>query len=112
MNWIESLIHGGNFIDAIQTIGLFVIGIYGWGIRKAMNNLRELQKLDAEVDGVEKRLTAIEHITSHAPTHTDLAAIYGRINLMAERQSEMNGTLSGIQRGLDRVEEHLLNRKD
>lgn len=112
MNWIDHLIQTGSAIDAIQTMVLVIIGIYGWGIRKAMNNLKELQQLDADVDSVDKRLTAIEHTTRHAPTHADLAAIYGRINLMAERQSEMNGTLSGIQRGLDRVEEHLLNRKE
>ena len=112
MNWIDHIIQTGSVIDAIQTMVLVVIGIYGWGIRKALNNLKELQQLDADVDSVDKRLTAIEHTTRHAPTHADLAAIYGRINLMAERQSEMNGTLSGIQRGLDRVEEHLLNRKE
>lgn len=110
MNWIDSVIHGGNLIDAIQTVGLFVIAIYGFGIRKAVNNLKKLDELDLEVEGVDKRLTAIEHTAKHAPTHTDLAAIYSRINLLAERQSETNGTLSGIQRGLDRVEEHLLNR--
>ncbi|CQR43707.1 hypothetical protein THICB3320757 [Thiomonas sp. CB3] len=112
MEFFDHIIRSGTIIDAIQTIGLFVIGVYGWGIRKAMNNLRQLQKLDGEVDGVDKRVTALEHTIRHAPTHTDLAAIYGRINLMAERQSEMNGSLAGIQRGLDRVEEHLLNRKD
>lgn len=112
MSWVEHVISGATLLDALQTIVLFVIGVYGWGIRKAMNNLKELQQLDADVESVDKRLTAIEHTARHAPTHADLAAIYGRINLMAERQSEMNGTLSGIQRGLDRVEEHLLNRKE
>ena len=112
MNWIDSLIHGGDLIDAIQTVGLFVIAIYGFGIRKAVNNLKKLDELDLEVGVVDKRLTAIEHTAKHAPTHTDLAAIYSRINLLAERQSEMVGSLTGIQRGLDRVEEHLLNRKE
>ena len=112
MNFFEHITTGASVIDAIQTIGLFIVAIYGWGIRKAMNNLRELQKLDSEVDSMTARVTAMEHTIRHAPTHTDLAAIYNRINLMAERQSEMNGTLTGIQRGLDRVEEHLLNRKE
>ncbi len=112
MNWIDHIIQTGSVIDAIQTIGLVIIGIYGYGVRKAMNNLAQLQQLDADVESVDKRLTAIEHASRHAPTHADLAAIYGRINLLAERQSEMVGSLTGIQRGLDRVEEHLLNRKE
>lgn len=110
MSWIEHLLQGATVIDAIQTIGLFVLGIYSVAIRKAMTGLKEVQVIDTAVQGVDKRLTAIEHTTRHAPTHADLAAIYSRINLLAERQSEMVGSLSGIQRGLDRVEEHLLNR--
>lgn len=112
MNWIDHIIQTGSVIDAIQTIGLVIIGIYGYGVRKAVNNLKKLDQLDSEVESVDKRITAMEHTARHAPTHADLAAIYSRINLLAERQSETNGTLSGIQRGLDRVEEHLLNRKD
>lgn len=112
MSWIDHIIQTGSVIDAIQTVGLVIIGIYGFGIRKAVNNLKKLDQLDSEVESVDKRITAMELTSRHAPTHADLAAIYSRINLLAERQSETNGTLSGIQRGLDRVEEHLLNRKD
>lgn len=112
MSWVDHLLQGATIIDAIQTLGLFVLGIYSVAIRKAMSGLKEVQLIDAAVQGVDKRLAAVEHSTRQAPTHGDLAAIYSRINLLAERQSETVGVLSGIQRGLDRVEEHLLNRKD
>lgn len=112
MDLFDHLIKTGNVVDAIQTIGLVVIAIYGFGIRRAMNNFKELQALDGVVDEIGVRITALEQSAKHAPTHGDLAAIYNRLNGMSDGLSEMRGTLDGVRRGQERIEEYLLNRKD
>lgn len=67
---------------------------------------------DAEdrIDVLEERMTKVESIQEHAPTHRDLGEIYDKLSDTNQALSRLTGKLDGLVTSLARIESYLLNR--
>jgi hypothetical protein len=72
-----------------------------------------MEQIDERVDKHADRITRAEIRLDHMPTHKDISEISTRIEAMHGEISRMSGTLSGVNRAVDLMNEHLLaaNRK-
>lgn len=96
-------------MDAIQSIGMVVLGWYGWVMKKQMADAALLREMQEELTQAKHKIALIEQSSHSAPTHQDLADLHNRINDLSGAVRELVGVMSGVQRSLDRVETKLMN---
>lgn len=96
-------------MDLIQTIGMIVLGVYGWLMKRDMADAEEMLKLKEKLAEAEKKIALLEQRNHNAPTHQDLGDLHNRINDLSGAVRELVGVMSGVQRSLDRVETKLIN---
>jgi hypothetical protein len=97
------------WLDLVVVIGLIVQFFWVKRSNKDKATTKNIVDLRKHVDELqasnEKRLTRVESEITHLPTHTDLKEINKSL-------SSMEGTLKGLSRAVDLMNEYLLNRKD
>jgi septal ring factor EnvC (AmiA/AmiB activator) len=96
-------------MDAIQSIGMVVLGWYGWIMKKEMADAKLLREVQEELALAKQKIALIEQSSHNAPTHQDLGDLHNRINDLSGAVRELVGVMSGVQRSLDRVETKLIN---
>lgn len=98
------------------SVGTYVaalgVGVYVWFSNKHKANAAAVTDLDKQinkrVDTHADRITRAEITLEHMPTHKDISEISTRIEAMHGEISRMSGTLSGVNRAVDLMNEHLL----
>lgn len=96
-------------MDVVQTIGMIVLGVYGWLMKKEMADAKILSEVQEELAQAKQKIALIEQQNNNAPTHQDLGDLHSRINDLSGAVRELVGVMSGVQRSLDRVETKLMN---
>jgi hypothetical protein len=99
------------------------VGIYVWfsnrqkATSKAVADLgkhvaQQVNDIDKQINGRvdrnEDRITRVEVTMEHLPTHKDISKISTRIEAMHGEISRMSGSLVGLNRAVDLMNEHLL----
>lgn len=79
------------------------IGIFVW-----LN--RRHQVTEDRVSAIEDRVTAVESDMHHLPTHKDIHDLTKTIGALRGDLSELSGRMSGVNRAVDLINSHLLNR--
>ncbi|MCJ8285118.1 hypothetical protein [Halomonas sp.] len=113
---------GKFWLDALQLLGLVLLGIYTHITQRSKANAHAITSLGEEsqqrledlrfrVDGIERRTDVMEQQLSHAPTHHDLAIAHKRLSRVAEQMEHMSGQLGAVNHQLTMVNEYLLNDK-
>jgi hypothetical protein len=96
----------------VQFIGMIGVGIYAWYASRQKATAKAVKDLDKQintrVDGQSDRITRAEITLEHMPTHKDISEISTRIESMHGEISRMSGTLAGVNRAVDLMNEHLL----
>lgn len=87
------------WFDAAQYLITVAIAVYVW-----LSNRVNARSKDVEEMG--NRVTKLE---VGSISHTDLGAVYDRINVVSQQMSNMSGTMDGIKGAVDMIQEHLLN---
>lgn len=89
------------WLSVIHFLGMVGVGIYAWYVsrKKATNDA---------VAKISDRVTRTEITLEHMPTHKDISEISTRIESMHGEISRMSGTLAGVNRAVDLMNEHLL----
>ncbi len=104
------------WVDIVQIAGTVLIGIYVWitGRQRVTDqNLKTFKtKINSRLDGHGDRITRIESDVNHMPTHHDMAALSGRIEALHGDVHELVGTMTGLRRAVDLMNEHLLNNRN
>jgi hypothetical protein len=78
------------------------------GVVESVDHLRdEMERRSKKQD---ERILIVERDLKHAPNDDDLKELHQKINAIATVVGEANGTLSGLQRSVDLMTEHLINR--
>lgn len=114
------------WLSLAQAVATALIGIYVWlsnrekvtagkfealarDLRAGINNLEE--KTGNRIGRIDHRLTVVESSCNHAITHTDLSAVYERINAVSGQLSNLAGGVSALQNSMTMIHEHLLREK-
>lgn len=88
--------------------------IAGWVIvkqRATQDDLDELRKEgNAQLSGYGARLTRLEEEVRHAPTHTDLGAVYEKLNEMNGELQKASGSMEGMRQQLSMINQHLMDK--
>lgn len=79
------------------------IGIFVWINRRH-------QVTEDQVSAIAGRVTHLESEVNHLPTHQDIRALIETIGGLRGDLSEVSGRLSGVNRAVDLINTHLLNR--
>lgn len=96
-------------MDLIQSIGMAVLGWYGWMMKKEMADAKLLREVQEELALAKQKIALIEQSSHNAPTHQDLGDLHTRINDLSGAVRELVGVMSGVQRSLNRVEDKLMS---
>lgn len=102
----------GWVMDAMQTIGMAVLGWYGYVMKKQMADAQILRDMQEELADAKQEIVLIKQLNRNAPTHQDLGDLHNRINDLSGAVRELVGVMSGVQRSLDRVETKLINESN
>jgi hypothetical protein len=99
--------------DFAQTLILAAIGIYTWLVNRTRVNSARIRELETDIDGRldkhDERLTRVEEMIKHGPTHTDLKRIHQRMDEAATAISSLAGEFKGVKGTLDLIHQYLLN---
>jgi len=96
-------------MDAIQSVGMVLLGWYGWMMKKEMADAALLRAMQEELAKTQQELALLKQSSHNAPTHQDLGDLHNRINELSGAVRELVGVMSGVQRSLNRVEDKLIN---
>lgn len=89
---------------ALNFLALWV----AWSARRVIPNKEEIEKRLAEQD---KAIIRLEEAMKRAPTHSDIKELSSRIEALHGDLQSVVGSLTGIRRAVDLMNEYLLNRR-
>ena len=93
------------WIDFAQFVGMVVLGIVGWQLRKDKSQDGRLDTLETlfadKVAEHEARLAVIDERLKHVPSNSETAALTQRIDAL-------NHNIAGLQRALELQNQYLL----
>lgn len=98
-----------HLMDLVQTIGIIVLGLYSFALRKATVNKAAIDRVDEHVEELVRRVDRLEARVDGAPDHDDIGNLHDRITELSGALRELVGVMSAVQRSLDRVETKLIN---
>jgi len=123
------------WMDIVQFAGIMVIGVYQWWANKQRVTAKRFLSLEKEVAKrvhekkmaetlAEKNNECLRHLarTAHAeasvikleadlknaPSHRNLERIHARLDDLTGQMGTINGSLTGIRRSVELINEHLI----
>jgi len=92
------------WLDFAQGAFSFLIGVYAWISRRHQATVDQIGSLESRMDRVEIEI-------KHAPTKEDFRLLADRVGQVHGDLRELSGSMSGLKRAVDIMNEHLLNRE-
>ncbi len=103
------------YVDLIQMVAVFVVGIYLYISRSSQLTKAEAEKkiltVTERVQRHSERLSTIEEYVRCAPSHEDLGKLHGRIDDVTGGLKKIEGQLEGVSKVVGLIHLHLLNEK-
>lgn len=90
-------------LDIAWKAGVVLIAIYTW-----WSNRDKATK--SAIDRIERRLQRVEDDMRHQPTRADMNQLAERIGTLHADLQAMAGSFQGVQRAVDLMHQHLLDR--
>lgn len=115
MDWVDykALSFWFHVMEVICIAGL---GIYSWFSNRHKANADAIdhveQSVTAKLGSLNNRVLSVESELKHLPTHSDIGALYDRINRVGESMSTVEGKLQQINNSLNLIHDHLLNNRN
>ena len=97
-------------LDLIMLLSVMTIGIYSWWVTRNQVIKSDIVSVSGRVDAVEERVTLVERDIRNLPTPADVSEINQRIASLHGDLREIKGSLRGLTRAVDLMNEHLINR--
>lgn len=106
MNW-----SGARFVlDLLVSAGMIAVGIYTWWVSRRQATTAAIDAVDERVSEVEGRVAQAEQELRHVPTHSDVSELSHRIAGLHGDLREIKGSLAGLSRSVDLMNEHLIRQ--
>lgn len=96
-------------IASLPAIGTIGMTIYVWLANRQRVKTARINNMDARIGNHETRIVCIENDMKHVPTQESITGLKNAIADMNTKLSETKGRLSGINRAVDLINEHLIN---
>lgn len=105
------------WLNVGQVIGYVILGVYVWFSSRQKATVAEIKDVREKMENLEKsqslrcsehmtRTTTLEAAAKNAPTHSDLGAVYDRVNEVKGSVDSMKGTLRGVSTQVNLLVEH------
>lgn len=98
------------FLDMVVMFGVVAVGIYSWWISRNQAIKSDIFAVCGRVELVEERVTLVERDIRSMPTTADIFELNQRIACLHGDLREIKGTLKGLSRAVDLMNEHLISR--
>lgn len=90
-------------LSVVHFVGLVAVGIGTWWV-----NRNKAAKVAIET--LERRLARVEDDLRHQPSRAEMQVLSDRIGLLHSDLQELVGSFRGVQRAVDLMHQHLLDR--
>lgn len=104
-------------LEAAQLAITLAGWLVAWYVARSRATRASIAELDKRLDDTAERIVRVEKDLEHAPTREDIAALYDTIKPidrqlagLAASVGAMQGTLESVGRGVQMVQDYLLNR--
>ena len=102
------------WFDVGQFFLTCAIGVYVWMSNRQKVTATRIKKMEADVgEGLlshGNRLTKLESDSGHIPSRLEMGSLSDKISGLSRELGKLEGRLTGINRAVDLMNEHLLNR--
>ena len=98
------------FFDAIQLAGIIAIGIYSWWISHNRAHAVQLDELNTKINQNEQQIAEIKKDIDRQPGHDEIQSLRKEIGELRTEMAETRGTLNGVNKFSDLLNEYLINR--
>lgn len=95
-------------LDVLQMLVTAAIALYLWQARKHTATNARVSELESDVALHGDRLSRIEVAMRGLPTHDDIGGVFQRISEVHGDVRQMRGSLEGLSRSVDLINQHLL----
>lgn len=110
------------WFGVLQFLGTVAVGVYAWWVTRAKNttkaieqvrvdNQAEINKLAGAVTSNERRIDRLENNVDNMPDHADMDGVKSELSGLRSDVSKMLGTMQGLNRAVDLMTEHLINKR-
>lgn len=110
------------WFGVLQFAGTIAVGVYAWWATsakkttKAIQEVREDNQADIEalghkVTSNERRIDRLENNVDNMPDHADMDGVKSELSGLRSDVSKMLGTMQGLNRAVDLMTEHLINKR-
>jgi uncharacterized protein YPO0396 len=109
------------WFGVLQFAGTVAVGIYAWWVTRAKNTTKaiadvredcqaDLTHLDTKITANERRIDRLENNVDNMPSHNDMDGVKSELSGLRADVREMGGTMRGLNKAVDLMTEHLMNR--
>ena len=99
-------------LDLVLVAGMCAVAYYTWWASRMNANKTAIKRVDERVHEVEGRVAEVERELNHMPTHADISELSSRIGDVHGDLREIKGSLKGLSRAVDLMNEHLIRQGD
>lgn len=110
MSWTPDWTALRFLVDVMMLIGVVGAGAYSWWVARNHATKQAIDNLGDRVSGAEDRLTRVEHDVRSLPTVADVHELNQRIATVHGDLREIKGSLQGLSRAVNLINEHLIMR--
>lgn len=101
------------WFDVVQLVLTGAVGFYVFLTNRHRVTTGAIKTLEHDVDRrldqQNERLTRVEQDIKSLPNHQDIGQVYDRLNAVHGELQKLTGTVGGLTRQLELVNDHLLN---
>jgi outer membrane murein-binding lipoprotein Lpp len=98
------------FLDLLLAVGVVAVGVYTWWVTRGQATKAAIDAVGERVDHVEHRVARVEQDVKHLPTHDDVMDLSAKISNLHGDLRELRGSMKGVERSVQLINEHLINK--
>lgn len=98
------------WFSVFQWIITILVGLYAWWVARSRATSEAMAEQSKRIDENSRRLDAVEKGLRDAPGHNDMTALRDDVASLRADVRELNGTMKGMNRAVDLMTEHLMNK--
>lgn len=98
------------WFSVFQWAVTILVALYAWWVGRSRATSEAMGELSKRIDENSRRLDGVEKDLRESPGHADMTALRDDVASLRADVRELNGTMRGMNRAVDLMTEHLMNK--
>lgn len=98
------------WFTVFQWAATILVALYAWWVGRSRATSEAMAEISKRIDENSRRLELLEKDVRDAPGHTEIHALRDDVASLRADVRELNGTMRGMNRAVDLMTEHLMNK--